>query len=38
MKNTSTNSFKICTNANTDNMGKLFVTLFALAPALKTNL
>jgi len=25
-------------NANTDNMGKLFVTLFAFAPALKTNL
>jgi hypothetical protein len=24
--------------ANTDNMGKLFVTLFAFAPALKTNL
>jgi hypothetical protein len=23
---------------NTDNMGKLFVTVFALAPALKTNL
>jgi len=23
---------------NTDNMGKLFVTLFAFAPALKTNL
>jgi len=23
---------------NTDNMGKLFVTLFASAPALKTNL
>jgi hypothetical protein len=25
-------------NANTDNMGKLFVTLFAFAPAPKTNL
>ena len=29
---------KITTCANTDNMGKLFVTLFAFAPALKTNL
>ena len=28
----------ICPAANTDNMGKLFVTLFAFAPALKTNL
>jgi len=27
----------INTQANTDNMGKLFVTLFAFAPALKTN-
>jgi hypothetical protein len=29
--------FKV-TAANSDNMGKLFVTLFAFAPALKTNL
>jgi len=28
---------KIITPHNTDNMGKLFVTLFASAPALKTN-
>jgi len=31
-------SFKICTNANTDNKGKLFVTLFAFAIAPKTDL
>ena len=29
---------KINTAYNTDNMGKLLVTLFAFAPALKTNL
>ena len=28
---------KLARNANTDNMGKLFVTVFAFAPALKTN-
>jgi hypothetical protein len=31
-------SFKISPKPNTDNMGKLFITLFAFAPALKTNL
>ena len=31
-------SNKITPKPNTDNMGKLFVTLFASAPALKTNL
>jgi hypothetical protein len=31
-------SFKISPKPNTDNMGKLFVTLFAFAPALKTYL
>jgi hypothetical protein len=31
-------SFKTNPTYNTDNMGKLFVTLFAFAPALKTNL
>jgi hypothetical protein len=31
-------TFKINSPANTDNMGKLFVTLFAFIPALKTNL
>ena len=29
---------KLLRPPNTDNMGKLFVTLFAFAPALKTNL
>jgi len=29
---------KFARNANTDNMGKLFVTLFAFAPAPETNL
>jgi hypothetical protein len=29
---------KIATNYNTDNKGKLFVTLFASAPASKTDL
>jgi hypothetical protein len=29
---------KILRPPNTDNMGKLFVTLFAFAPTLKTNL
>jgi hypothetical protein len=31
-------SFKISPKPNTDNMGKLFVTLFAFAPAPKTDL
>ncbi len=31
-------NFKTNPTYNTDNMGKLFVTLFAFAPALKTNL
>jgi len=29
---------KMALTPNTDNMGKLFVTLFAFAPALMTNL
>jgi len=32
------NKNKINTAYNTDNMGKLFVTVFALAPTPKTNL
>ena len=35
---TLTNYRKGQLTTNTDNMGKLFVTLFAFAPALKTNL
>jgi len=31
-------NFKTTPKHNTDNMGKLFVTVFAIAPALKTNL
>ena len=31
-------SFKINPTYNTDNMGKLFVTVFAFAPAPKTDL
>ena len=40
MKDTASQNKRLIlsTCANTDNMGKLFVTLFAFAPAPKTNL